>query len=178
MHTPQKLRITRSRTLSFSFVSRVKSSAFRILYPFKNLALQTYPLLEGQTTDARPAATCRGFSVGIIKRMACCRRTPPQNVTAVMRDKAARPGPSLSFSACRIQRGKEGNSSRRCRISVMSPLGEGKKKFDRLCECHIPLLLALVGKSRNLSAPLHAYSTNHSAALASVLFIAMAWREG
>lgn len=37
------------------------------------------------------------FSVGmIVKRMACCRRTPPQNVT-VMRDKAVRPSVSLSL---------------------------------------------------------------------------------
>ena len=58
------------------------------------------------------AAAYRGFSVGIIKKMACCRRrTPPQNVT-VMRDKAVVPpsvSPSLqSARQIRAERGKEG----------------------------------------------------------------------
>ena len=44
------------------------------------------------------AAAYRGFSVGIVKKMACCRRTPPQNVTVVMRDKAVRPSYSLCTS--------------------------------------------------------------------------------
>ena len=81
------------------------------------------------------------FSVGmIVKRMACCRRTPPQNVT-VMRDKAVRPSVSLSLctSSSVVVIGKEGRKQESplqdIRYELVRPLGP-VKKFDRVREFH------------------------------------------
>ena len=67
--------------------------------------------MDAPSSAAAVAAACRGFSVGIIKKMACCRRTPPQNVT-VIRDKAVPLSVSLSLFARQI-RGEEGREGRK-----------------------------------------------------------------
>ena len=83
------------RTVKLVFASKLRKPRVKNL-PLANISFVGWNKRWMRRCRAA-AAAYRGFSVGIIKKMACCRRrTPPQNVT-VMRDKAVRPSVSLSL---------------------------------------------------------------------------------